>query len=238
MSFAKRHKQAWADKLAQKQPPARLEQTTSELSRAVIPAAEGTMEPDISGDKHALMQAAIEVDIARLKATNSHAKKDEIKETELLDKYRLYLKGIIDTGTGEDNKVLVSNMIWAIDVQDFDWAMMLGDYATTHQLAAPEDFTRDVRNIFCGEMSAWALKEQKANRTAEPWLSTVFGMSRDWDLVDKITAELYRAMGQEIEAEEPAKALDYYQQALQADDGAGVKPAITRLEKQLEANKA
>lgn len=230
MSFAEKHRNKWAEQLSKKPKPQKLEITTSALSGAVVPAPEGKMEPDISGDKHALMQAAMEVDLTRLKAINSHAARDELKAGELLDKYRDYLTDVINTDHGEDNLVLVRNMIWAIDVGELAWAIELGGYATEHKLPTPEEFTRDVRNVFCGEISAWALQQQKEGNSAEPHLSVVFAMSRNWDLVDKIGAELFKAMGNEIEATEPAKALDYYQQALALDENAGVKNLIKKLE--------
>ena len=136
-------------------------------------------------------------------------------------------------GVSGEDPVLVRCMIWAFNVRDMPLSMQLAEIAHKRGLAMPDEFKATVAVFMCREVAYWSLVEQKEGRSPQPHLNTVWENSRHWDKPDQIEARLLKAKGQDIQATDPAAALQLYQQAHKLDDGVGVSHQMKRLQKQL-----
>lgn len=181
-----------------------------------------------------LMKASLAADLVRIKRIQSHAQRDVRKKDELVPRYREYLKGLIAKNRVGPADVVFCNLVWAIDIGDVEWARALGNYAIEHDVATPDDFRRDIRNVYVGDMARLALKLNQT-KTPTPWIVEIEQQSTSWDLVDQIRADLYKACGFETASRQPAKAVDYLTQALALDPRCRVTRVINRLQKRLDA---
>lgn len=195
----------------------------------------GVVKPAMS-NQDKLMQVSLVADLVRIKRIQSHAMRDVRKKDELVPRYREYLEGLIAKNRAGPADVVFCNLVWAIDVGDVEWARALGNYAIEHDVATPDDFRRDIRNVYVGDMARLALK---LNQSKQPtrWIVEIEQQSASWDLVDQIRADLYKACGFDRASSEPAKAVDYLKQALALDPRCRVTRVINRLEKKLNAGK-
>ena len=178
-------------------------------------------------------QVALENDITRLTNITSHARRDEVKRAELLPRYRDYLTALLESDKAGQNWVVVHNMIWALDAQEFDWAIVLGEFAIRHGMQTPDNYKRDVKNILAGQLADWCLGKLKIGHSPEPWATHIFERSRSWDLVNQIEAALLRLQAELLVTTDPCKALDYADRAYELDDKSGAIPLIRRLRKEL-----
>ena len=183
-----------------------------------------------------LMLVALDADMNRLQRIQSHATRDVLKRDELLGRYTEYLETLIKQDRATTPEIIFRNMIWAIDVEQVDWAMTLGLFAIKHGIASPEGFRRDIRNAFVGDMARLALKRQKAKPDAAEWITTIFDRAKTWYLIDEIRADLLKATAANAEATGfPSQALDLYREAIDVYPRCRVTRLINRLEKQLKA---
>lgn len=214
-SFIRRHKAKWAN------------------NKSVSPVAHVPM----MDDKDRLMLVGLESDLSRLSDIQSHQKRDEVKRDELLGRYREYLKQLLIDANPRTPEVVFWNMCWAIDAGDVEWAITLGKFAIQHEIDTPERFRRDIRNTFTGDLSRLALQRQKKGESA-PFILDVLSLTNDWDLLDEISADLWKAAATEYEtAADYQQALHYYQKASDAHPRARVQRAIMRMQKQIDSAK-
>lgn len=186
-------------------------------------------------DKDRLMIVALDADMNRLQRIQSHAARDVLKRDELLGRYTEYLNGLIQQDRATTPEIIFRNMIWAIDVEQVDWAMTLGLFAIKHGIDSPEGFRRDIRNAFAGDMARLALNLQKAGKPAH-WIRSVHNKSQHWDLIDEIRSDVLKATAADAEScGNPTQALDLYRKAIEVYPRCRVTRLITRLEKQLKS---
>ena len=181
-------------------------------------------------------KASLDVDLKRLSRIDSHQRKDQLKKEEFLPRYREYLVEVIDKDSVGQNDIVIHNIIFALDAEDFEWAIKLALFADQKGMQTPEGYTRNVKNLLCGQISAWCLRQVKNDQSPEPWASEIHELSQEWDLVDKIRAEIYRAVAYSLP--ETSEKLNMLRHAYDLNDKVGVTPEIKRLKKVLEASKA
>jgi len=180
-------------------------------------------------------KVALEVDLKRLSRIESHQRKDQLKKEEFLPRYRDYLEGVISKDLVGQNAIVIHNIVFALDAEDFEWAIELALFADQKGMQTPEEYTRNVKNLLCGQISKWCLQQVKSNQSPEPWASKLHELSQDWDLVDKIRAEIYRAVAYTLP--DSSEKLDMLRQAYNLNDKVGVAPEIKKLQKILEDSK-
>ncbi len=198
--------------------------------RRIVPP---TAQQRIGGQITDQYQAALEIDLLRLKQISSHERRAILKRDELLPRYRDYLQQVMQSGQGGQNNVLVQNLIWSLDAEEFVWAFELADYAIQHKMQTPENFQRDIRNLVAGQLADWCLQRLKLGQSPEPWASKIFTLAQEqeWDLVDKIRAILLRVQATLNETRDPGLALRQAEQAYQLDSNVGVSSLIKKLQK-------
>ncbi len=183
-------------------------------------------------------QTCLESDLLRLKRITSHSKRDELKRTELIPRYIEYLNGVMEAGQGGQNDVLVRVMIWCIDAGEFNRAIDLAAYAIQHDMSSPEGFQRDIKNILAGDIARKCIDLLKLGRAVSAFerpVNKIYKLSADWDLVDKIRAQLERLQAEIKAATKPGEALEHAERAWLLDQAVGVIPLKKRLQKQISA---
>ncbi len=168
-----------------------------------------------------------------LKLIQSTEKKAAYKKSILPD-YLPWIEGTLKTGTGKQDNVLMTWLVWAIDCQQFNLALTIADYAIHQQLKLPEPFTRTLGTMLAEEFSDQAKTAQLAKQPFEvSYLARVAELVADEDMPDESRARLYREWGLLQMANDPTKALAILERALQLNPQIGVKGEVRKLRKQL-----
>jgi hypothetical protein len=202
---------------------------------AVIPVAKS--QPTGNGsslqEQYFYYSTMIKSDEQSLKNIPDHAERDKRKPA-LLNKYREYLEEYIAAQETHDNNVLFYCMVWACDVEQYDWALMLCDYAVkTNQ---KNDAFRRSHAEIVADAVFWRCEKifKSGAKLPAVWreiFSRVF--NKNWLIDSDLTARYLKLEGDIIKETEPKLALQYFQQAQQLKADIGVKGRIAALEKTL-----
>lgn len=217
-SYASQHKQAIQS--------ARLGHTVSGACAGLSPA----------GNEYRAQFVKLETDKSRLSAIRSIQRKTEIKRG-LLPSYADHIQLVINQDSGLQDDILVTVLIWSIDVGDYSNALKMADYALKHNLKPPENFTRNLAEVITEEISTQVFRADNPECFID-WLQQLEALTRDKDMVDTVQAKLHKALGLALQDAEPQQALEHFRQAQACYSGASVKRLITRLEKRLTEDKA
>ena len=148
---------------------------------------------------NALLDNALEEDLRGLKTIKSVERKIEVKRAQLLPKYRDYVARL--RGADQAHDLLGFYMVWLFDAGEIEAALDLGFYMAEMGFSLPERFNRDVSTFLADAVLEWADAEYEAERSPEPYFSTLFAHvdgSDDtpaWDLPDALRAKYYRLRG-------------------------------------------
>lgn len=190
-----------------------------------------------TGDSYNLHKAAIIEDSRRLHDIESIERKIEAKR-EMLPNYEGYVAGVLEAGTGQQDDVLMTLMVWYLDVGDLKTGLDIADYAVKHGLETPDRYQRKTANLVAEEVADFALKlaedaEDKED-VREQVLRTVDYFA-DADMHDQVKAKLYKALGNLDQATgRTESAIAAFERALALNDRVGVKKDIERLKKELK----
>jgi hypothetical protein len=204
-----------------------------------------TAVPDVTtkaGREDALMLAACKMDWDRLKTIPDHAERNKLKPA-LLVKYRDYLRAWVAEEVSHprqrvpvQNDVLVRNLVWAVDANDWDYALSLAaDCVVTKQVMTmmertPATFFTDsvVQAIEKLQFEPGAKLKRVAHAIREYVEADV------WAVAHVAVAKLYRALAKIEKDQNPAEALRYAQKAHSLFPNVAVKGLIESLTKQVE----
>lgn len=184
-----------------------------------------------AANQYELMLAKLAEDRRRLHDVQSVERKAEIKR-QLLPDYLPWIDGVIAGNTGQQDDVLMTVFVWAIDVGDYATAIRIGAYALGNKLTMPDQYQRDVATVLAEEISDQALKALAAEQAFDVvTLARVAELTDDEDMPDQVRAKLYKAIGYAQRAEGyPMAAKEALTRALALHDKVGVKKDIERLE--------
>lgn len=174
-------------------------------------------------------------------------KKDlkEIQSTELKAEYKRkilpdylpWIEGALKVGTGKQDNVLMTWLVWSIDCSQYHLALQIADYALHQQLALPEQFNRTLGTLLAEEFADAAKLAKIANKPFElSYLTRVEELVRDEDMPDQSRARLLREIGLLQIESQPKQALSTLERALALDLNVGVKGVVEKLRKELEKN--
>jgi hypothetical protein len=202
---------------------------------AALVAATGEPGQSLAGaSRYELMLAKLATDRRRLKDVQSIERKRLVK-LEVLPEYADYVAGALEGGRGAQDDVLVTVMVWRIDVGDHAGALAIAAYALTHGLTLPDQYERTLATAVAEEFAESALLALKAKQGFQvELLYQVADLTDKHDMPDVVRAKLYKAIGYALD-EYPSLALPYLRRALELHDKIGVKQDITRLEKAVNA---
>lgn len=183
---------------------------------------------------YTLMLAQLDDHRRALKAVESLERKADLKR-QFLPVYDAWVAGVLEGAAGAQDDVLMTIMVWRIDVGDFRGALEIGAYALRHGLALPDQYKRSTPCLLVEEFAEAALR---ANRAGEPIqvepLMDIEQLTATADMPDEVRAKVYKAIGYGLAAAYPAHALDHLRRALQLFANVGVKKDIERLERELK----
>lgn len=188
--------------------------------------------------QYELMLAKLAEDRRRLKDVQSIERKADVKR-QLLPEYQPWIDGVLEGASGRQDDVLMSIMVWRIDVGDINGALPIARYAIAHRLVLPDQYKRTTATLIAEEAADMALKDlSKADIGA---LQEVLDITAAQDMPDEVRAKLHKAIGYAIRDRVGATpteraraylttALEHLQRALALHDKCGVKKDIERLE--------
>ena len=230
-----------------RQTPAQRHYARTLAERSAATAAPGGA---VSGSAYELMLVKMAEDRRRLKQIQSVERKIEIKR-QLLPEYQDWIDGALAGGKGGQDDVLATLLVWHIDVDDYDRALQIAEYAVAHKLTLPDQYSRDIPTMLIDEFSGAYLNGRLAEnpQKAIEVLGRVGVLTDGADVPDQARAKLHKAIGCALiafvdltdkEIIVPAMlsyaegALRNLQRALALFEHVGVKKDIERLERRLK----
>ncbi len=181
-----------------------------------------------------LMLAKLYDDKRRLKEIQSVERKIEVKR-EILPDYDNWVAGSLEEGQGAQDEVLVTVMVWRMDVGDFDEALRIASYVVKHDLVLPDQYERNVQTVIVDEISDAALAAQKEGQSF-PYnlLWETLSLTDKLDMPDQARAKLHKAVGYELRlANKPTESVEHYERALKLNENIGVKVIIKELKAEI-----
>lgn len=185
-------------------------------------------------NKYQLMLAKLATDKRRLKEVKSLERRNEIKK-EILPDYYDWLDGALASEQGNQDDVVVTTLVWLLDVGDFDRALTVGQYAIRSNMTMPDQFERDIQTVIVDEISDAALRAQKNKQSFSlDYLYQTATIADGHDMADAAKAKLYKAIAVEEHNKGSLEtALKYYTLADSLNERVGVKKLIQAIEKEM-----
>ncbi|XXQ53588.1 phage terminase small subunit [Xenophilus aerolatus] len=208
---------------------------------------------ELAGDAYDLMRIKLSQDKNRLSAIQSHERRAELK-AKLLPEYFDWIETATTKGTGAQDNVLTTIMVWCFDAGAYQLGLLIAKYVIEHKMPMADDYKRSPAAIVIDELAnaylrgTWApliVGEADGARALIPWqkdareyatlaLALAQAITAEQDAPDQARAKLhkaiaYAAIGKVQTAEEP--------------DLGGIQPhvlrdALTNLQRALELDSA
>ena len=157
------------------------------------------------------------------------------KKRELLPNYAPWIQGVLEGRQGVQDDVLMTVLVWLIDIGDFTAALQISAYALEFDLKLPDQFNRTLATLVAEEMADGALKICAQKQTPDiDALVQCQNLTENQDMPDQVRAKLHKALGLSLTESNPANALQQLQRALALHDKVGVKKEIEGLERVLK----
>ena len=173
-------------------------------------------------------------DLQRLKALQAvHGPNGKVElKQQLFPNYTAYIDGTLAVASPIQNDVLMHLMVWALDINQYDYALRIAEYALLNGLVMPDPYSRDVSNVFAEDLAEALLKDDSISDHAD-LIGKAIDLLRGQDLVDQVRAKLFKAQGHALVKYRPTEALAAYEMAVRLDPKAGVKQTIDKLTRDL-----
>ncbi|MDO4697611.1 MAG: phage terminase small subunit [Pasteurellaceae bacterium] len=180
-----------------------------------------------------LMLATLNIHKRSLKQLQSVERKVEFKRR-VFPEYQPWIDGALRAGTGVQDAVLMTMLVWAIDIGNYPTALEIAKYALFHDLTMPEQFDRTTACVIAEEISLQAknARNRKAEFDVDVLLQT-HELTAEFDMPDQVRARLLREIAERWHEIEPEKTLEIVSRAIELDANCGAKPIRTKLEKLL-----
>lgn len=180
--------------------------------------------------QYELMLAQLAGHKHQLKEIQSIERKVELKR-KLLPDYLPYVEGVLEGKAGVQDDVLMTIMVWAVDVGDLDLALRIGAYALANGLETPDQYARDTATLLA---ELYADESLAGKEVPTDTLQDVCELTREKDMPDEVRAKLYRAIGLGLEEVSLESALQHLQRAVQLHERVGAKKDIERIERAIK----
>lgn len=179
------------------------------------------------------MLVKLAADCRTLKQISSKEQK-AAKKRELLPFYLPWVAGVLASGKGAQDDIVMTVMLWRLDADDIAGALEIARYALTYGLKMPVG-RRPVPCLLAEEVALSAQRLRTAKQPAELTnLLDTLELTERADMPDIVRAKLHKITGYVLrEAEQLPEALAHLQRAIQLESTIGVKKDIEQLERQL-----
>ena len=170
-----------------------------------------------------------------LKQIHSKERKAD-KKRELLPFYLPWVTGVLENGTGAQDDILMTVMLWRLDAGDIDGAIEIARYALRFSLSMPDGHARSAPYMLAEETALCALRARDAGDPMNAaQLLDVINLTLEADMPDEVRARLYKVAGLALrETGRLIEAMEHLQRASQLDRNAGVRKDIERLTRELK----
>ncbi|NCF07972.1 phage terminase small subunit [Kosakonia sp. MH5] len=193
-------------------------------------------QTDTARTAHEQILHRLRMDQSALRKVQSDQAKAAMKR-QLLPNYEGWIEGTLTGGSGRQDEVITTLMVWAVDAGDYALAVRIGRYVVSHNLLMPDRFNRTPATVLVDEICDPILVQVKADDSTDitPYLAVlddVEEITANSDMPDVVRAKLCKARAFALRngtAEEQETALSLLRKALTLDAGAGVKKEIERL---------
>jgi Phage small terminase subunit len=206
-----------------------------------------------AGHEYAALRVLLHDNLRRLSDIASIEARNPIK-AEMARAFDAWIEGVLiagETGGAAQDEIVVTNMIWAIDYRDFDYALRIAAHVLRYGLVLPERYNRTAACFLGEEIAELSLHHQAM--VSHEQLLRVLALVDGFDMPDPARAKLHKAIGRsyvrKAEAFDPAadnapaggkaayteQAIEQLKRALALDPNVGVKTDIRTLERQLKA---
>lgn len=201
-----------------------------------------------SGQEYAALKVRLDDNLRQLSDVESHEARIPLK-AEFIKQFAAWVDGIIAADTPVQDEIVLTCMVWAIDVGDYAEAVRLGEFALRHGLQMPDRYKRSVACFLREDIAEVALKTPDA--VDLQLLVKIEDLTAGADMPDPAKAKLHKALGRAWAAKAdtfdptdenaPAggkaaftdEALTQMKRALSLDSKVGVKKDIEQLERRL-----
>ncbi|WP_432745791.1 phage terminase small subunit [Methylobacter sp. G7] len=182
-------------------------------------------------------QAAMAIDLAKIKAEPTLEGKARIKQT-VLPTYLGFVDEYMDKAHNYPNDVAVLVMIWLLDIGSIEIGLNLALFLVKQQQKMPERFNRPMPEFLCDFIYDWANVELKAEHSASPYLDQLIAAAEadKWDMNPLFLSKLYSMLAKHKKRNgdyAEALALCLKAEAINPDK-AGVKGMKEELQKLLD----
>lgn len=198
-----------------------------------------------SGSEYATLMAVLHENLRSLSDIQSHEQRQP-KKKEYARAFRNWIDGVLEADQPVQDEIVTTNMIWAIDYRDFDYALRLARFVIGHGLTLPERYNRSPVCFLAEEVAELALSQHEA--VPHDVLMSVAFLVEGHDMPDPVTAKLLKAVGRSWKRKaegfdpnadsgaaggarayaETAKVC--FKRALELDESVGVKTDIRKTE--------
>ena len=208
---------------------AHYQRVSAQQRQASTPAARA------DANAYELMLAKLTEDKRRLHDIQSFDRRAEVKR-ELLPEYGPWIEGVLKGDQGVQDDVLMTVMVWCIDIGKLSLALDIGCYAIRHKLAMPDQYKRSAGCLIAEEFADYALRQKDGiSGDVTEDLLVADKITADEDMPDEVRAKLLKAIGYGLDQQDDkAEAIDYLRRALALHDKVGVKKDIERLEREIK----
>lgn len=207
-------------------------------------AAQSTHGGVVTSNEYDLMCMQLAADRQRLKQIQSIKTKIETKR-EMIHHYQEWIDATLKNGQGAQDLIIVTMLVWHIDIGEYDRALDIATYVMQHNLQFPDNYKRNVATLLLDEIPDGYLKSEYLNAASVDILNRVHTLTQKQDAPDQARAKLHKAFGyaivaqlgdkdlqpEQIETAQAAKA--QLERALDLFTGIGVKKDLERLDRRI-----
>ncbi|MFM2477303.1 phage terminase small subunit [Celerinatantimonas sp. MCCC 1A17872] len=160
--------------------------------------AANTNAPQMAGaTAYELQLMQLKQDQLRLKQIQSSQGKAKLK-TKLLPAYTPYIDGVLQSGTGAQDDIVTTIMLWQMDAANYARALQIGAYVLKFNLKMPDRFARTSACVIAEELSDAALAKLKQNEPFErALLEQTQTLTNGHDMPDEVRAKVHLALGKQ-----------------------------------------
>ncbi|PHM65689.1 terminase [Xenorhabdus stockiae] len=166
----------------------------------------------------------------QLKGIQSMEGKARLKQ-KLLPHYAPWVTGVLATGQGAQDDILMYAMLWRIDAGEYDGALDIAEYALRHRLAMPQGHSRTAGCAIAEEIADAAQRSYNAKSPLPlATLERAVSLTDEQDMPDEVKAELYKWLGyNQRDNDLPQPAYCSLSRALELNNRVGVKKDLEQL---------
>ncbi|MEJ1358224.1 MAG: phage terminase small subunit [Candidatus Sedimenticola sp. (ex Thyasira tokunagai)] len=190
-------------------------------------------DPETTADRsqYELMLLQLAQHKRQLKGIQSVEQKIELKK-QLLPEYLPYIEGVLESDASVQDDVLMTLVVWAIDVGDITLALRMGNYALAHGMTPPDQYSRDTATLLTEEAAEYAIANP--GLVSAETIDDLEQLATGRDMPDEVRAKLYKAIGLNLQESSVPAAIGAFKRALELNPRVGVKKLKEKLERELK----